>query len=267
MSCVQPRPAVKERNLETGKFSIDFNPRDWASREAVFLPCGKCLGCRADQSLTWAIRCYHESLEYSQCSFLTLTYADPCPSDLRPEDLRNFWKRLRKVYKIRYFACGEYGGLTHRPHYHALVFGKDFLEGSVRHCTGTFYHPELDRFWGHGFVDVGSVEFASILYVAGYASKKIGDEDTFIRMSRNPPLGKKFFDRYSDDLRRIGSVVIEGVKYPIPKRYFDWDLDDSLAAVKDSRSESFRGQTPDDRALRARRLNFESKFRSRSEKI
>jgi hypothetical protein len=28
--------------------------------------------------------------------------------------------------KVRFFHCGEYGDLTRRPHYHALIFGYDF---------------------------------------------------------------------------------------------------------------------------------------------
>ena len=25
--------------------------------------------------------------------------------------------------RIKYFACGEYGNNTHRPHYHAIIYG------------------------------------------------------------------------------------------------------------------------------------------------
>lgn len=268
MSCVNPIPAVKERDLATGKFAVDFNPRDWASRNAIFLPCGRCVGCRASQSMTWAIRCYHELLTTPgmTASFITLTYREPSPTELRPDDLRLFWMRARKRFgKLRYFACGERGDRTGRPHFHALVFGHDFLDGVVKHSTGVNYHPELDDCWSHGFVDVGSVEFASILYVAGYCGKKVGDPDTFSRMSRNPPLGYNYFLKHSDDLRRMGCCVIEGTEYPIPARYFDWDVSDDLQPVKDARADLFRGVVPDLRSLDARRITYQSNRSNRKE--
>lgn len=49
---------------------------------------------------------------------------------LNYEDMKAFWKRLRRYLeyheldkgKLMYFQCGEYGGKTHRPHYHAIVY-------------------------------------------------------------------------------------------------------------------------------------------------
>lgn len=55
---------------------------------------------------------------------MTLTYDDDnCPLSLDKTALQKFWKRFRKLVDvpIRYFACGEYGSLNWRPHYHALV--------------------------------------------------------------------------------------------------------------------------------------------------
>ena len=80
---------------------------------------------------------YHDS-----AYFVTLTYDDfhipkayyPDPETgevhtsytLCKRDFQLWMKRLRKKFsddKIRFFACGEYGGQTKRPHYHAIVFG------------------------------------------------------------------------------------------------------------------------------------------------
>ena len=73
--------------------------------------------------------------------FLTLTYNDDnLPSDvgLHKDDLQRFFKRLRKALdtkKIRYFACGEYGDTTSRPHYHAIVFGLGLNEIDKKYVT------------------------------------------------------------------------------------------------------------------------------------
>lgn len=281
MSCVQPIPAVKDfhptdswvddsgvSHSIPSRYSVRFNSR--LGDEIIYLPCGRCVGCRASQSLTWAIRCYHELLTTPgmRASFVTLTYREPAPCDLDPDHLRLFWMRLRKRFgKLRYFACGERGDLTGRPHFHALIFGHDFLDGRVTHATGVNYHPELDSIWTHGFVDVGSVEFASILYVAGYCGKKIGDPDTFSRMSRKPPIGYDYFCKHVDDLRRLGFCVIEGQKFPIPARYFDWGECDPLQDVKDDRRLSFAGVEPDYRELKAKAVSYHQSRKNRSEKI
>jgi hypothetical protein len=56
----------------------------------------------------------------------------PADGSLDVSHFQKFMKRLRdriKPLKIRFFHCGEYGDLTRRPHYHALIFGYDFPDG------------------------------------------------------------------------------------------------------------------------------------------
>lgn len=200
------------------------------------VPCGVCESCRAAQSMQWAIRCYHESTLHERNCFLTLTYDDDhLPSDgkLVPDHLSDFWKRLRHKTPLRYFACGEYGDHTRRPHYHALVFGTDFLGGSQPITDSLYSQPEVAECWGHGHVAIAELNMSTCCYVAGYATKKIGDPDTFIRMSRRPGIGHGWVDRYEDDIRRTGCVVVEGREYPLPKRYFDWD---DFSDIKDFRT-------------------------------
>ena len=103
------------------------------------IPCGKCIGCRLDKANDWATRCTAEAKQWKTNCFITLTYNDekiPKNNSLRKKDLKDFWKRLRyyhkgiekrywkgkEEYPIRYFSCGEYGGQTGRPHYHAGIF-------------------------------------------------------------------------------------------------------------------------------------------------
>ena len=106
------------------------------------IPCGYCDGCRIDRSREWANRCMLELQYHDSAYFITLTYnddhvpvsyyADPETGEaqesltLCKRDWQLFMKRLRKAFpddQIRFYACGEYGSQTFRPHYHAIVFG------------------------------------------------------------------------------------------------------------------------------------------------
>lgn len=247
MSCFFPIPAWQSKNpSESGKHPLFFMPpKD--IKDSFMIPCGKCLGCKASLSLMWSIRCYHESLSHLQSSFLTLTYDDeslPKNNSLLKSDLQKFFKRLRHSVNFRYFACGEYGDLSGRPHYHALIFGKDWLEGYVPINGKLYMHPDLTKTWGHGHVSIGAVTPESISYVTGYVSKKIaaakpvGREPEFRVMSRRSGIGKEFAFKHLDDLVRTGTAVMGGKEYPIPLQYFRW-LEDELADVKADRKASY----------------------------
>lgn len=148
---------------------------------------------------------------------MTLTLDDDhLTKVLEKKPLQDFLKRFRRDgTEVRYFACGEYGGITRRPHYHALLFGHDFREKAK--------HKKLVDNWKNGFISVDPLTPASVMYVCGYAQKKIEDpNDTFVVMSRNPGIGRDFLAAYSDDMRRTGHVVIAGQKMPIPARYKQW---------------------------------------------
>ncbi len=88
---------------------------------------------------------------------------------LRKKDLQNFFKRLRKQLNkvfdgsVYYFAVGEYGPQTLRPHFHFILFTNDFLpyETLLDCCT---------RCWKRGSVDLQSVQSSASCYVAGYLS-------------------------------------------------------------------------------------------------
>ena len=90
--------------------------------------CGQCIHCRANRRREWVLRILLELEKHEFNTFLTLTYDDvhlPADQSLKTEHLTNFFKRLRyKVdYPIRYYAVGEYGEETERPHYHVALFG------------------------------------------------------------------------------------------------------------------------------------------------
>lgn len=215
MACLNPRPAWISRNPETGSVSLSFS---YHPKKKYFrAPCGKCLGCRASESLQWSIRCLHESSFYTRNSFLTLTFDEQhVTTSLQKKPLQDFFKRFRRDGSpLRYFACGEYGGLTRRPHYHALVFGHDFQEPEAL--------SKLYSNWGNGLIDVAPLTPASVMYVCGYAQKKLEDpNDTFTVMSRKPGIGRDWLAAYSKDLENNNFVIINGAKMPIPRRYKQW---------------------------------------------
>ena len=221
----------------------------------------------------WSVRCYHESTQHDKTSFITLTYNDEnLPSDGRIEKkhLQNFFKRLRKRYppqSLRYFACGEYGDQTNRPHYHAIIFGEDFRFDKVDINSELYTSPFLESVWGFGNVSIAPVTMASICYVCGYVTKKMDDPDTFNLMSRRPGIGHNWFQKYQDDLARTGTVTIEGREWPIPKRYFDWDIKAALDHLPEIRQEKAIENRKDGIQLRNLEKNRKSKWKERNRKL
>lgn len=280
MSCSCPITGWRSQNVNpTGKRSIVFQPREGFIDMPVELPCGRCVGCRADQALMWSIRAYHESLDHQQNCFITLTYSDehlPDDGKIDKRSLQLFFKRLRKAVapaKLRYIACGEYGEQTRRPHYHAVIFGLDFLDARRVMISDTMYtHPVLQEAWPYGQVAIDEVSFASICYTCGYVVKKIADEDTFSLMSRRPGIGKNWLNRFYDDLVRTGVVVIEGREFAIPTRYLIW-REDELAEVKRARAayakSAAKRYDPVERRRRtdARQLNRRALINQKGEKL
>ena len=110
--------------------------------------------------------------------------------------------------RIRYFACGEYGDETGRPHYHLAVFGlASCARGRTLRLPGSGaarWEKCCDQCrlvgeaWGLGLIEVGELNQQSSHYVCGYVTKKMtAADDTrlkgrypeFARMSLRPGIG------------------------------------------------------------------------------
>lgn len=265
MACVLPLDGWYSQRLnESGKRPIVFNIRDGFSDRPVSVPCGKCIGCRFDRSRMWAVRIYHESTLHERNSFLTLTYADDSVSAISRRDVQLFLKRLRKLCKVRYFAVGEYGSRTNRPHYHMVLFGADFMGGAFRMNDTLYCNPVVQDVWGHGIVSIGEVSYGSCAYVAGYTLGKLGNEDTFSLMSRRPGIGHDWLKRYGSDIVNAGHCVIEGREVAVPRKYFEWEVN-KLDVVKQARKEFFSSMTPEEAhkrsvSLRGKEANYKARY-------
>lgn len=157
---------------------------------------------------------------------------------LDKKDLQKFFKRYRraldrkykygldeetgeivpvaKKHQIRYYAVGEYGGRTKRPHYHAIVFNVDV--------------ELLLKSWSIkkkpiGQTKAGKVEQGSIRYCTSYIMEKW----KYKKRIQNPPfsimskgIGKNYIDMmkdYHNQGLEDSYMLPGGVKLPIP-RYF-----------------------------------------------
>nr|CAI9750507.1 replication initiation protein [Microvirus sp.] len=223
----------------------------------IRIPCGQCIGCRLDRSKDWAARCVLEASSHDNNCFITLTFNDyflPADNSIHKRDIQLFMKRLRKKFGagIRFFACGEYGELLERPHYHAILFGFDFPDKvpfSVRDGNTYYISETLMKLWPYGFSTIGQVTFESCAYVARYVCKKItgdkaaehykGREPEFLLMSRKPGIAKQWFDEFQRDVYPNDFVVVrDGIKQK-PPRYFDKLYDvinpDDMARIKEDR--------------------------------
>lgn len=262
--------------------------------DSMHLPCGQCTGCRIDKSREWANRMVMEASYHPTNCFLTLTYDDEhvpisnyesydqdgeFDSDnpvytLYKKDLQNFFKRLRKEIsvidpisgkvteesKIRYYACGEYGTSTLRPHYHVIVFNWFPPDAKLYNHDPRgydFYTSEiLSRVWPYGFHLVTFVTWETCAYCARYVTKKItgkysgfyeqfGIEPEFSLMSRKPGIARLYFEDHKDDIYRLDKSSIIRFSSPDggltfkPPRYFDslFDLENPelMSGIRDNR--------------------------------
>ncbi len=213
--CDSPYIPIKRGELVKGKV---YN-------HDVCVPCGKCPVCKRRRVNDWVFRLQKEDDRSTSSYFITLTYDNhnvPISTNnfmtLRKSDFQKFMKRLRKnnKQKIRYYACGEYGTKTKRPHYHAIVFNVDNI-------TNVFHA------WTLGKIDVGETTRNSIAYCCKYIDKAktipLHARDDRIKefslMSNNIGLNyltKKIKKYYAEDYKRY-HVIREEQKQPLPRYY------------------------------------------------
>lgn len=206
-----------------------FRVKDEKTGEIFRVPCGQCYACKTRKTQEWVARLMYEERHALSSFFVTLTYAEQTVPvvqlsllTLQKTDLQKYFKRLRHEFKeetpLKYFACGEYGKTTLRPHYHAIIFNaKSPLQ--------------FQSHWPHGDVHVGSFSSDSAAYVVGYANKPKASIDEgdprapeFRVMSKG--LGAGYCEdirnqawHAADDINRFYVPGLSGTKTPLPRLY------------------------------------------------
>ena len=216
--------------------------------------CGQCLSCRVNQSRKWALRVVLEQRISVQTFFVTLTYDEEhVPYRLSKRHVQLWLKQMRNYgYKFRYYACGEYGSKTRRPHYHAMLYFKSRPNLDI-------LRVDIARAWTRGFSSVRSVDGgATARYVSKYVTKKAtiewdAQKPEWHLSSRSPGLGYegvaaicesllhyKYFHQ-CDDVP--GEMEVDGKKYPIDsylKKHMRLYMEKEYGLVCDTRTAARR---------------------------
>ncbi len=150
------------------------------------------------------------------------------------KDYQQFMKKLRwhtdKWYKeigdlaeihglkkrpVKYYAVGEYGAKTERPHYHAIIFNVPIS-----------IIKKLDNIWEKGFVKAGDVNTASIHYVTKYVinpdHKRVNQQNEFALISRG--IGYSYIEANKKWHRENENYYVinkSGGKQKMPRYYKD----------------------------------------------
>lgn len=216
------------------------NPQIRTKQEDLYIhvPCGKCSPCLKRRAATWVFRLKKQD-EISETSvFITYTYNDlniPISENGYPTLDRAhhtlYMKRLRKQLKkegytgtLKYYLVGEYGSMTHRPHYHSILFNLP------QHYINNPH--KVEKSWTHGNIQIDEVTPQSIAYVCGYVNKQkhfsnFGETDDrtpeFNFMSKG--LGENYLTpaQIESMKRKLNPYITteNGQKTPMPRYYKD----------------------------------------------
>lgn len=291
MACEAPMKGWRRAD-NVGPLRFGVMPQDGHLWWPINIPCGVCILCREEQARQWGVRITHEAAMHDENAFLTLTYDDkhlPDHNSLNYEHLQKFWKRLRHhLGPLRYYAVGEYGDKSLRPHYHACVFGHAFVQGRrmLRESpTLLWTNGMLEEAWGMGFVSVGALTFETARYTASYVTKKLRSKQTYVRVdeesgeliplvqprcfaSRDPAIGGTWLAQWGEHVYELDRVVINGRPQKPPKAYDRWleqtKGKEAIAKIKERRQIKASKRKPQDARARAEIARARAKTKKKS---
>lgn len=181
------------------------------NKSLIEVPCGHCPQCKDIKRLSWFVRLYYQ---WKHCEELggfalyeTFTYNNSHVPRCLVEydiihqqgilcysvrDIQLYMKRLRKrlnsIYpdvdlnnKVKYFFAMEFGGKTHRPHYHPLFFVE------TPEIDKFVFKRECENLWHeNGFTKAGKLNSGFVCHVGGlsYVAKYVCEdiyEDEYLR--------------------------------------------------------------------------------------
>lgn len=128
----------------------------------------------------------------SLCALLEKCKLNGCLGILVKKDLQNYLKRVRKHIskyyneKVRFYACGEYGPTTLRPHFHILLFFNSAkLAENIRQI--------VFQAWKMGIVDSSFVNGSASSYVASYVNSRANLPEVLASSTSRPFSSHSFF--------------------------------------------------------------------------
>lgn len=248
------------------EYKRDELPYSWEK-----VPCKECAGCQEAYSKEWATRCMLEAARYEHNYFITLTYDEYhipkndellnkktgevfendnweqghlCPDHITKfnKDVREYWRTHYEHTGIKFYASGEYGGLTRRPHYHMIMFNlpiklEDLKIYKVKNGHILWNCDILTKIWDKGFVGLAEVNWDTCAYTARYVMKKLkgkiedekyyenGMVPEFVRMSRRPGIGIDYFKEHMQEMYKNDEIILAGHAEKIqpvkPPKYYD----------------------------------------------
>lgn len=213
MRCEYPFFILPGKNMINRKTFLEMAPD--LRRQYMPFPCGRCLQCRINKARCWTTRNILEASVTADTCFVTLTYDDDhLPPDgclQQKKDLTPFFKSVRHKLapqKLRYFAVGEYGENTLRPHYHLLLYGISYLHTDLIKRSWKKCDPDIG-------IEIGYVQPESIRYCTEYCVKKWDD-----RNERKPShLSKEFFTSSRGPSGGIGAPAIYEIAKNMRKQF------------------------------------------------
>lgn len=289
MPCQAPIPAWQPVTGGQLQFNAPTNGRAY---HKIDIPCGYCILCREEEARQQAVRITHEASLYDHNAFITLTYDDehlPEHNSLNYHDLKKFIKRVRKrLGHFRYYAVGEYGDRTNRPHYHLCVFGHGFNTDKIiirETPTRLWTQTWLQLAWGLGNVSIGALTFETARYTASYVTKKLRSKQTYVRVDtetgllvpleqpkslKTDNLGKRWLHKWMDQVIQHDYVIINGKRQKPPKAYDKWLKELSPSTVEDIKKERKRKAKQNklsEQQRHARAKNAHARLRRKAKKV